>query len=146
MKRKGYLFIEFILVVGLFSVIIFPLIILMDRNINNLNYIRNEYEIRKLTRNLENIFVKIEKGGENKNYYLVKDENEKGSFVLEEETGKIVTKLRGIKMPPATKISISKSKIFFEEDKNDETKKNFTEIFILEIKIKDKIIKKILPL
>ena len=58
MKRKGYLFIEFIAVAGLFSIIILPLVMLMNKNINKLNYIKEDYEIRKLTENLESVFTK----------------------------------------------------------------------------------------
>ena len=145
MKRKGYLFIEFIAVAGLFSIIILPLVMLMNKNINRLNYIKEDYEIRKLTENLESVFTKKlkEKGGADKTYYLIKDDTEKGVFILKEGPEKTVTKLRGIKISSDIKISLLKSKVFIEEDKIE---KSFTEIFILEIKTKDKIIKKILPI
>ena len=32
MKKKGYLFAELIIVLGLFSIVIFPLVMLMDKN------------------------------------------------------------------------------------------------------------------
>lgn len=145
MKRKGYLFIEFIAVAGLFSIIILPLVMLMNKNINKLNYIKEDYEIRKLTENLESVFTKKlkEKGDADKTYYLIKDDTEKGVFILKEGPEKTVTKLRGIKISSDIKISLLKSKVFIEEDKIE---KSFTEVFILEVKTKDKIIKKILPI
>ena len=67
----------------------------------------------------------------------------KGVFILKEGPEKTVTKLRGIKISSDIKISLLKSKVFIEEDKIE---KSFTEVFILEVKTKDKIIKKILPI
>ena len=39
MRKKGYLFAELIIVLGLFSIVIFPLVMLMDKNIKSLNFI-----------------------------------------------------------------------------------------------------------
>lgn len=50
MRKKGYLFAELIIVLGLFSIVIFPLVMLMDKNIKSLNFIREDYEIRKITK------------------------------------------------------------------------------------------------
>lgn len=77
MRKRGYLFAELIIVMGLFSVIIFPLVMLMNKNIKNLNFIREDYEIRKVTKNLEIVFEKILKTDrENLNFSLIKDKTE----------------------------------------------------------------------
>ena len=129
---------EIIMVMGLFSIVIFPLVMLMDKNIKSLNFIREEYETRKLIENLEVVLeknLKIEMN--NKNFSLKKMQN--GSFILLNEKGEKVTKLRNIRINSEINISLEKKKIFV---KNIE--KEICEVFLLKIKIGDKIIKKIL--
>ncbi len=140
MRKKGYLFAELIIVLGLFSVIIFPLVMLMDKNIKSLNFIREDYEIRKITKNLETVLEKILKNeGENLNFSLLEDEAEKGSFILSNSRGEKITKFRNIRINNKVEISVEKRKIFAENSEKD-----IGEIFVLEIKAGDKIKKKIL--
>ncbi len=140
MRKKGYLFAELIIVLGLFSVIIFPLVMLMDKNIKSLNFIREDYEIRKITKNLETVLEKILKNeGENLNFSLLEDEAEKGSFILSNSRGEKITKFRNIRINSEIEISVEKRKIFAEEREKD-----IGEIFVLEIKTGDRIKKKIL--
>ncbi|WP_300393090.1 hypothetical protein [Fusobacterium sp.] len=141
MKRKGYLFIEIIVIMGVFSVIIFPLVMLMDKNINKINFIREEYEVKKVVDNLEKVFIKILQDDKNKNleYRLTREKDE--NFLLSDSLGKNITRLRGIRLNSEVKIFIEKKKVFIEEDK---IKKEFLSIVILKVKIKDKIIKKVL--
>lgn len=141
MKVRGYLFIELIMIMGIFSIIIFPLVMLMNKNINYITIIRNEYETEKFIGNLENIFIKLLKNPENqkKKYNLIQDEE--GNFILKNDFGKEITKLRNIRINSDIKISLNKEKIFLEEDN---LKKEFTKIFILEIKLENKIVKKVL--
>lgn len=140
MRKKGYLFAELIIVLGLFPVIIFPLVMLMDKNIKSLNFIREDYEIRKITKNLETVLEKILKNeGENLNFSLLEDEAEKGSFILSNSRGEKITKFRNIRINSEIEISVEKRKIFAEEREKD-----IGEIFVLEIKTGDRIKKKIL--
>lgn len=141
MKVRGYLFIELIMIMGIFSIIIFPLVMLMNKNINYITIIRNEYETEKFIGNLENIFIKLLKNPENQNkkYNLIQDDE--GNFILKNDFGKEITKLRNIRINSDIKISLNKEKIFLEEDN---LKKEFTKIFILEIKLENKIVKKVL--
>ena len=140
MRKKGYLFAELIIVLGLFSVIIFPLVMLMDKNIKSLNFIREDYEIRKITKNLETVFEKILKNeGENLNFFLLEDKTENGSFILLNSRGEKITKFRNIRINKDIKISVKKRKILAEDSKKD-----IGEIFILEIKTGDRIKKRIL--
>ena len=140
MRKKGYLFAELIIVLGLFSVIIFPLVMLMDKNIKSLNFIREDYEIRKITKNLETVFEKILKNeGENLNFFLLEDKTENGSFILLNSRREKITKFRNIRINNKIEISVEKRKIFAED-----REKNIGEIFILEIKTGDRIKKRIL--
>lgn len=140
MRKKGYLFVELIIVLGLFSIVIFPLIMLMDKNIKSLNFIREDYEIRKITKNLETVFEKILKTErENLNFSLLEDKTENGSFILLNSRGEKITKFRNIRINNDIKISVKKRKILAEDSKKD-----IGEIFILEIKTGDRIKKRIL--
>ena len=140
MKKKGYLFAELIIVLGLFSIVIFPLVMLMDKNIKSLNFIREDYEIRKITKNLETVFEKILKTErENLNFSLLEDKTENRSFILLNSRGEKITKFRNIRINKDIKISVKKRKILAEDSKKD-----IGEIFILEIKTGDRIKKRIL--
>lgn len=140
MRKKGYLFAELIIVLGLFSIVIFPLVMLMDKNIKRLNFIREDYEIRKITKNLETVFEKILKTErENLNFSLLEDKTENGSFILLNSRGEKITKFRNIRINKDIKISVKKRKILAEDSKKD-----IGEIFILEIKTGDRIKKRIL--
>lgn len=140
MKKKGYLFAELIIVLGLFSIVIFPLVMLMDKNIKSLNFIREDYEIRKITKNLETVFEKILKTErENLNFSLLEDKAENGNFILLNSRGEKITKFRNIRINKDIKISVKKRKILAEDSKKD-----IGEIFILEIKTGDRIKKRIL--
>ncbi len=140
MRKKGYLFAELIIVLGLFSIVIFPLVMLMDKNIKSLNFIREDYEIRKITKNLETVFEKILKTErENLNFSLLEDKTENVSFILLNNRGEKITKFRNIRINNDIKISVKKRKILAEDSKKD-----IGEIFILEIKTGDRIKKRIL--
>lgn len=140
MRKKGYLFAELIIVLGLFSIVIFPLVMLMDKNIKSLNFIREDYEIRKITKNLETVFEKILKTErENLNFSLLEDKTENESFILLNSRGEKITKFRNIRINKDIKISVKKRKILAEDSKKD-----IGEIFILEIKKGDRIKKRIL--
>lgn len=140
MRKKGYLFAELIIVLGLFSIVIFPLVMLMDKNIKSLNFIREDYEIRKITKNLETVFEKILKTErENLNFSLLEDKTENGNFILLNSRGEKITKFRNIRINKDIKISVKKRKILAEDSKKD-----IGEIFILEIKTGDRIKKRIL--
>ena len=140
MRKKGYLFAELIIVLGLFSIVIFPLVMLMDKNIKSLNFIREDYEIRKITKNLETVFEKILKTErENLNFSLLEDKTENGSFILLNSRREKITKFRNIRINKDIKIFVKKRKILAEDSKKD-----IGEIFILEIKTGDRIKKRIL--
>lgn len=142
LKIKGYLFTEIFIIMGIFSTVVFPMIMLMNKNINFLNYIRKEYEVKRLSVNLENIFLNlIEREKIETKYYIIQDENEKTLFILKDSEGKQITKLRNVRNISDIKIFLSEKKVFIMENT---TEKELCKVFVLEIQIKDKVIRKIL--
>ena len=137
-KYRGFMFMELIVISGIFSVIILPLIMLMNKNIKNIRVIKYEYEMIKTTENLENIFNSLVKENEIEGrYFFEKKEN---VFILKDSEKKI-TVLRGIKYLENLEINIFKKNIFSEDDGE---KKNISKVYVLEIKDKNKNIRKIL--
>lgn len=137
-KYRGFIFTELIVISGIFSIIILPLIMLMNKNIKNIKLIKYEYEVIKTTENLENIFNSLVKENEIEGrYFLEKKEN----FFILKDSEKKITVLRGIKYLENLEINIFKKNIFSEDDGE---KKNISKIYVLEIKDKNKNIRKIL--
>lgn len=159
-KNRGFIFAELLLTAGLFTGIIFPLIMLMNKNIERISDFRKENEARRITENLENIFLtlsnsqsdnlKIKEQGKiieiEGSYFLIPVGE--GVFVLKNENGAEITKLRNIKYflsenshVSENKIKIVKKSVYFEENS---MQKEITEIYILYIDFKNKKIRKIL--
>lgn len=138
MKNKGFIFIEIIMVMGLISFIILPLIILTNKNINRFNYIRENQELQKLSYNLEIIFLKILRENRNisDNYILIK--NDRGDFILK-KNNKIITRIREVKIYSKVDFFIKK-RIIFHNDKE------IGFLLILILKNKNKTIKKVLTI
>lgn len=137
-KYRGFIFTELIVITGIFSIIILPLIMLMNKNIKNIRVIKYEYEMIRTAENLENIFNSLIKEKEIEGRYFL--EKNKSFFILKDSDKKI-TILRGIKYMESLEINIFKKNIFSE---NDGEKKNISKVYIIEIKYKNKIIRKIL--
>lgn len=144
MKKRGFMFVELLLVGGIFTGIIFPLIMLMNKNIERITDFKREHDLKRVTENLENIFLDrdmeiMEIEGK---YFLFPSENQKESFVLKDETGKELITMRNLKyIPKENRITVSKRKVFSGEEGN---KEEITEIYILDISFKNKNIKRIL--
>lgn len=137
-KYRGFMFTELIVITGIFSIIILPLIMLMNKNIKNIRLIKYEYEMIKTVGNIENIFNSLIKEKEIEGRYFL--EKNKSFFILKDSDKKI-TILRGIKYLENLEINIFKKNIFSE---NDGEKKNISKVYVLEIRDKNKIIRKIL--
>lgn len=137
-KYRGFMFTELIVITGIFSIVILPLIMLMNKNIKNIRVIKYEYEMIKTAGNIENIFNSLIKEKEIEGrYFLEKNEN----FFILKDSDKKITILRGIKYLESLEINIFKKNIFSE---NNGEKKNISKVYILEIKDKNKIIRKVL--
>lgn len=159
-KNRGFIFAELLLTAGLFTGIIFPLIMLMNKNIERISEFRKENEARRITENLENIFLTLSNSQSDNlkikeqrkiteiegSYFLIPVGE--GIFVLKNENGAEITKLRNIKYflsenshVSENKIKIAKKSVYFEENN---MQKEITEIYILYIDFKNKKIRKIL--
>lgn len=143
-KNRGFMFTELLVTGGIFVGIIFPLIMLMNKNIERVTDIRKENEIKRISGNLENIFLTLlEKSEIDKiegRYFLIPKENE--SFVLKNENGKEITQMRNIKyFSNENTIEVRKKFLFYKEN---DVEKELTEIYILNINFENKNIWKIL--
>lgn len=143
-KNRGFMFTELLVTGGIFIGIIFPLIMLMNKNIERITDIRKENEIKRISGNLENIFLTLlEKSETNKiegRYFLILKENE--SFILKNENGKEITQMRNIKyFSNENTIEVRKKFLFYKEN---DVEKELTEIYILNINFENKNIWKIL--
>ena len=143
-KNRGFMFTELLVTGGIFIGIIFPLIMLMNKNIERVTDIRKENEIKRIAGNLENIFLTLlEKSETNKiegSYFLIPKENE--SFILKNENGKEITQMRNIKyFSNENTIEVREKFLFYKENG---VEKELTEIYILNINFENKNIWKIL--
>lgn len=148
-KNRGFMFTELLVTGGIFIGIIFPLIMLMNKNIERVTDIRKENEIKRIAGNLENIFLTLLEKTEIDNneinrieggYFLIPKENE--SFILKNENGKEITQMRNIKyFSNENTIEVRKKFLFYKENG---VEKELTEIYILNINFENKNIWKIL--
>ena len=112
MKKKGFIFTELIVVMGVFSVIIFPMIMLMNKNIKIVQNLRTEYEITKTAGNIENILINLAGKDRLSAKYFLEFDKKRKTAVLKNGGGEI-TVLRNIQYLSYGEIEISEKKIFF---------------------------------
>lgn len=141
MKRKGFIFIEIIITLTLVSILILPLITLMGKNARKVNFLKNEYELKKLMNNLEIVFLHIlkEKNNRDKNYSLIRKDNK---FLLLQDNKELIA-LNNIEVSDDLEFLLEKNIIFFDSSKLEQ---KFHDIFIINLKTKDKTIKRVLSL
>ena len=141
MKRKGFIFIEIIITLTLVSILILPLITLMGKNARKVNFLKNEYELKKLMNNLEIVFLHIlkEKNNRDKNYSLMRKDNK---FLLLQDNKELIT-LNNIEVSGDLEFLLEKNIIFFDSSKLEQ---QFHDIFIINLKTKDKTFKRVLSL
>ncbi len=131
-KNRGFMFVELIVILGIFIVIIFPMIMLMNKNIKIVENIRINNEIIKTAENIENILINLsEKEEISDKYFLDFDKKEK-TAVLKSSGGGELTKLRDIKYISLCEITVSQKKIFFQEEGIE---KEFGKAGVIKIKI-----------
>ncbi len=141
MKNKGFIFIELLMVMGIFTMIIFPMVMLMNKNIKLITVIRTGNEIERTAENIENIVLNlIENKKHGQRYFLEFNSGENSAF-FKDDSGKNITQLRSIKYISKGEAVILKKKIFYEEEGME---KEFGNIYILELKLNDKKIRKVL--
>lgn len=131
-KNRGFMFVELIIILGIFTVIIFPMIMLMNKNIKIVENIRINNEIIKTTENIENILINLsEKEEISDKYFLDFDKKEK-TAVLKSSGGSEITKLRGVKYIYLCEITVSQKKILYQEEGIE---KEFGKAEVIKIKI-----------
>ena len=131
-KNRGFMFVELIVILGIFTVIIFPMIMLMNKNIKIVENIRINNEIIKTTENIENILINLsEKEEISDKYFLDFDKKEK-TAVLKSSGGSEITKLRGVKYIYLCEITVSQKKILYQEEGIE---KEFGKAEVIKIKI-----------
>ena len=70
-KNRGFMFVELIIILGIFTVIIFPMIMLMNKNIKIVENIRINNEIIKTAENIENILINLSEKEEISDKYFL---------------------------------------------------------------------------
>lgn len=141
MKNKGFIFIELLMVMGIFTMIIFPMVMLMNKNIKLITVIRTGNEIERTAENIENIVLNLIENKKQGQRYFLEFNSEENSVFFKDDSGKNITQLRGIKYISKGEAVILKKKIFYEEEGIE---KEFGNIYILELKLNDKKIRKVL--
>ena len=131
-KNRGFMFVELIIILGIFTVIIFPMIMLMNKNIKIVENIRINNEIIKTAENIENILINLsEKEEISDKYFLDFDKKEK-TAVLKSSGGSEITKLRGVKYIYLCEITVSQKKILYQEEGIE---KEFGKAEVIKVKI-----------
>lgn len=131
-KNRGFMFVELIVILGIFTVIIFPMIMLMNKNIKIVENIRINNEIIKTAENIENILINLsEKEEISDKYFLDFDKKEK-TAVLKSSGGGEITKLRGVKYIYLCEITVSQKKILYQEEGIE---KEFGKAEVIKVKI-----------
>lgn len=131
-KNRGFMFVELIIILWIFTVIIFPMIMLMNKNIKIVENIRINNEIIKTTENIENILINLsEKEEISDKYFLDFDKKEK-TAVLKSSGGGEITKLRDIKYISLCEIIVFQKKILYQEEGIE---KEFGKAEVIKVKI-----------
>lgn len=135
-KKNGFIFIEIIIIFNLLSFSILPLTSLISKNIKIISSIKEEYQQKILIDNLETIFNKILINNKNNesSYTLIK----KGKDLILKENDQIITTIKNI--------NINSDISFFLEKKNilNKNRDVLGKVFVINLKVKNKILKKVL--
>lgn len=136
MKRKGFLLVDVLVSIAIFSTVIFSLLILMNKNIENTRKIMEFQEEKRAIFNIENILKRdfdLEK--REKNYEIYQEENE--IFLREKSKNESIGKFKYLSLDNLKNIKIFKREVILNNE-------NIGEIFYMSIEIKGKKIEKII--
>lgn len=136
MKKKGFLLIDVLMSIFIFSMVIFSLLTLMNKNIENTRKIIDFQEEKRAIFNIENILKRdffIDK--KEKNYEIYQKENE--IFLREKSNNKSLGKFKYLSESNLKNIKIFKREVILNNE-------NVGEIFYISIEIKDEKIEKII--
>lgn len=136
MKKKGFLLVDVLVSIAIFSTVIFSLLILMNKNIENTRKIMELQEEKRAIFNIENILKRdfdLEK--KEKNYEIYQKENE--IFLREKSKNESIGKFKYLSLDNLKNIKIFKREVILNNE-------NIGEIFYMSIEIKGKKIEKII--
>ena len=136
MKKKGFLLVDVLVSIAIFSTVIFSLLILMNKNIENTRKIMDLQEKKRAIFNIENILKRdfdLEK--KEKNYEIYQEENE--IFLREKSKNESIGKFKYISLDNLENIKIFKREVILNEE-------NIGDMFYISIEIKNKKIEKVI--
>lgn len=130
MKKKGFLLIDVLMAIFIFSTVIFSLIILMNKNIENTRKIMKFQEEKRAVFNIENIIKRdfsIEK--KERNYEIFQEKNE--IFFKGKVKNESIGKFKYLSLNNLKNIKIFKREIILNSE-------NIGEIFFVSVEIDNK--------
>ena len=136
MKKKGFLLVDVLVSIAIFSTVIFSLLILMNKNIENTRKIMELQEEKRAIFNIENILKRdfdLEK--REKNYEICQEENE--IFLREKSKNESIGKFKYLSLDNLKNIKIFKREVILNEE-------NIGDMFYISIEIKNKKIEKVI--
>lgn len=136
MKKKGFLLVDVLVSIAIFSTVIFSLLILMNKNIENTRKIMELQEEKRAIFNIENILKRdfdLEK--KEKNYEIYQEENE--IFLREKSKNESIGKFKYLSLDNLKNIKVFKREVILNNE-------NIGDIFYISIEIKGKKIEKII--
>lgn len=136
MKKKGFLLVDVLVSIAIFSTVIFSLLILMNKNIENTRKIMELQEEKRAIFNIENILKRdfdLEK--KEKNYEIYQEENK--IFLREKSKNESIGKFKYLSLDNLKNIKIFKREVALNNE-------NIGEMFYISIEIKGKKIEKVI--
>lgn len=136
MKKKGFLLVDVLVSIAIFSTVIFSLLILMNKNIENTRKIMELQEEKRAIFNIENILKRdfdLEK--KEKNYEIYQKENK--IFLREKSKNESIGKFKYLSLDNLKNIKIFKREVALNNE-------NIGEMFYISVEIKGKKIEKVL--
>ena len=136
MKKKGFLLVDILVSIAIFSTVIFSLLILMNKNIEKTRKIMELQEEKRAIFNIENILKRdfdLKKKG--KNYQIYQEENE--IFLREKSKNESIGKFKYLSLDNLKNIKIFKREVALNNE-------NIGEMFYISVEIKGKKIEKVI--
>ena len=136
MKKKGFLLVDVLVSIAIFSTVIFSLLILMNKNIENTRKIMELQEEKRAIFNIENILKRdFAPKKKEKNYQIYQEENE--IFLREKSKNESIGKFKYLSLDNLKNIKIFKREVALNNE-------NIGEMFYISVKIKGKKIEKVI--
>ena len=136
MKKKGFLLVDVLVSIAIFSTVIFSLLILMNKNIENTRKIMELQEEKRAIFNIENILKRdFAPKKKEKNYQIYQEENE--IFLREKSKNESIGKFKYLSLDNLKNIKIFKREVALNNE-------NIGEMFYISVEIKGKKIEKVL--